>query len=174
MKKIIMMSIIFIMVAMVFTGMVNAATKDSLVNDLYAVTSKYGVTESDKVRAERYVTENPVTDEQANQIYEKIKEAVQVLEDAGETDVTKLNKEQKQKILSICQEAANVIGLTLTYKNGTVEIYKDGKKIDTITFANGKLLVYTGNDMSFVLIASGVAVIALATALIVRKKFSNV
>ena len=177
MKKIVTMSVIFVMVVMVFSGMVNAATKDSLVNDLYALTSKFGVTEADKVKAERFLTENPITDEQANQIYEKAKEAIKVLEDAGVTDVKKLNtqltKEQKQKFRALCQEAADIIGVTLTYKNGTVEVYKDGKRIEVFYFTDGKL-AYTGNETNIVLVVSSVAIIALATVVIVRKKFANV
>ena len=173
MKKLVTMATIFVIVAMLATTMVSAATKDSLVNDLYALTSKYGVTQADKVKAERFLTDNSITDEQANQIYAKAKEAVKVLEDAGVTDVNKLTAEQKQKVQSICQEAANIIGVTLTYKDGAVEVYKDGKKIETFTFTNGKL-AYTGNNTNIVLVVSSVAVIALATALVLRNKFANV
>ena len=177
MKKIITISILFIMIVMMFSGMVNAATKDSLVNDLYALTSKYGVTEADKVKAERFLTENPITDEKANEIYEKAKEAIKVLEDAGVTDVkklqTQLTREQKIKFEALCQETAALVGAHLTYKNGTVEVYKDGKKVEVFYFTDGKL-AYTGNEVNMTIIVSAVAVIALATVVIVRKKFANV
>ena len=177
MKKIITISMICMIIVMVFVGGVNAATKESLINDLYALTSKYGVTEADKVKAERFLTENPITDEQANQIYEKAKEAIKVLEDAGVTDVKKLNtqltKEQKRKCRALCQEAADIVGTTLTYKNGTVEVYKDGKKIEVFYFTDGKL-IYTGNEVNMTIIVSTVGVIALAAALIVRRRFANV
>ena len=90
MKKIVTISTIFVMVVMLATTIVSAATKDSLVNDLYALTSKYGVTEADKVKAERFLTEYPITDEKANEIYAKAIEAIKVLEDAGVTDIKKL------------------------------------------------------------------------------------
>ena len=177
MKKIITIATIFILVAMLATTMVNAATKDSLVNDLYALTSKYGVTEADKIKAERFLSDNSITDEQANQIYAKAKEAIKVLEEAGVTDVkkldTQLTKEQKLKFQSLSQEAASIAGVTLTYKNGVVEVYKNGKKIEAFTFTNGKL-AYTGNNINIVLVVSSVAVIALATVYIVRKKKANV
>lgn len=177
MKKIVTIATIFLMVVMFATTIVSAATKDSLVNDLYALTSKYGVTNADKVKADRFLTEYPITEDQANQIYGKATEAIKILEDAGVTDVkkldTQLTKQQKLKFQSLCQEAADIVGVTLTYRNGTAEVYKNGKKIEVFYFTDGKL-AYTGNNINIVLVVSSVAVIALATAYIVRKKKTNV
>ena len=160
MEKILTISIIFIMVAMLAITTVKAVSGATIVEDIY------------KSRGERYVADNPVTDEQAATIYAKAQEAVKVLEEAGATDVKKLdkqlNKEQKIKFEGICQEAAGVLGLTLTYKDGCVEVYKDGKKIDTYTFTDK--LPYTGNIVNIVVVASCVVVIALAVYSIVRKK----
>lgn len=176
MKKLVTIAIIFVMVLMLTTT-VNAATKDSLINDLYSLTSKYGVTETDKVKAERFLLDNTITDEQANQIYEKAKEAIKVLEEAKVTDVKKLEKqltkEQALKFQSISQEAASIVGATLIYKNGAVEVYKSGKKIETFTFTDCKL-AYTGNNLNIALVVSLVVIIALVTAFIVRKKKANV
>ena len=177
MKKIVTIVTIFIMVVMLCATMVNAVTKDSLVNDLYALTSKYGVTNADKVKAERFLTEYPITDERANEIYAKAIEAIKVLEDAGVTDIkkleTQLTKQQKIKLEALCQEIASLVGATLTYRNGTAEVYKNGKKIEVFYFTDGKL-AYTGNNINIVLVVSSVAVIALATVYIVRKKKTNV
>ena len=177
MKKIVTIATIFLMVVMFATTIVSAATKESLVNDLYALTSKYGVTEADKIKAERFLSDNSITDEQANQIYAKAKEAIKVLEEAGVTDVkkldTQLTKQQKLKFQSLCQETADIVGVTLTYRNGTAEVYKNGKKIEVFYFTDGKL-AYTGNNINIVLVVSSVAVIALATVYIVRKKKTNV
>lgn len=177
MKKIVTIATIFLMVVMFATTIVSATTKDSLVNDLYALTSKYGVTNADKVKADRFLTEYPITEDQANQIYGKATEAIKILEDAGVTDVkkldTQLTKQQKLKFQSLCQEAADIVGVTLTYRNGTAEVYKNGKKIEVFYFTDGKL-AYTGNNINIVLVVSSVAVIALATVYIVRKKKTNV
>ena len=177
MKKIVTIATIFLMVVMFATTIVSAATKESLVNDLYALTSKYGVTEADKIKAERFLSDNSITDEQANQIYAKAKEAIKVLEEAGVTDVkklyTQLTKQQKIKFEALCQETASLVGARLIYRNGTVEVYKDGKKVEVFYFTDGKL-AYTGNNINIVLVVSSVAVIALATVYIVRKKKTNV
>ena len=175
MKKTLSITTLFIMIIMLLGVTVNAVTGASLVDDLYALGKKYGVTEADKVKAERYVADNPITDEQAEAIYAKAKETVKLLDEAGVTDGNKLDtqltKEQRDKLEKIAKEAADIIGVTLTYKNGTVEVYKEGKKIDVYTFE--KKAAYTGNNISLVVVSS-VAVIALvAVAFVVRKKFVN-
>ena len=73
MKKLISIAILFIMVAMLATTIVNAATSSTLADELYALGSKYGMTSQDKVKIERYLADNPVTDAQANQVMEKAK-----------------------------------------------------------------------------------------------------
>lgn len=175
MKKTISIMLLVCIILTLATTVVKAATAASLVDDLYALTSKYGVTNADKVKAQRHLNEISITDEQANQIYEKAKEAVKVLEEAGATDVKKLNtqltRDQKIRFEALCQEAAAIVGATLTYKNGTVEVYKDGKLVDIFYFTDK--LAYTGNNFNIVLVVSSVAVIALATTFIVRKRFAN-
>ena len=46
---------------MVVAPFVNAATTETLADDLYAKLSAYGMTEADKVKVERYLADNPVT-----------------------------------------------------------------------------------------------------------------
>lgn len=172
MKKLISIAILFIMVAMLATTIVNAATSSTLADELYALGSKYGMTSQDKVKIERYLADNPVTDAQANQVMEKAKEAVKIMEEAGTTDVSKLTTEQKNKLKTLANEAASIIGLTLVFKSGTVEVYKDGKLIEVLGLENGKL-AYTGNNVNVVLVVSSVAVVALAAVIVARKKFAN-
>ncbi len=176
MKKIALISIIFLISVVLATTVVTATSKESLLNELYSLTSKYGITEADKVKAERFLSENEITDEQAEQVYAKAKEAIKIIEDAGVTDVKKLNsqltKEQKKQFESICQEGAKIVNVTLTYRNSTVEVYKEGKKIETFTFTNGKL-AYTGSEVNMFLVISLVAIIGIATVVIVRKKLSH-
>lgn len=173
MKKLASIAIIFVMVAILATTVVNAATSSTLANELYALGSKYGMTTADKVKVERYLADNPVTDDQANQVMAKANEAVKIMEEAGTTNVSELTTEQKNKLKTLANEAASIVGLTLTFKSGYVEIYKDGKPIETIGLENGKL-AYTGNNVNVVLVVSSVAVVALAVGIIARKKFANV
>ena len=71
MKKVLSIAILFVMVAMLATTTVNAATNADLANKLYAIGAKYGMTSADKVKIERYLADNPVTDAEADQVVAK-------------------------------------------------------------------------------------------------------
>ena len=178
MRKLLTIALVFTLLLMIAITTVKAVSGATIVDDIYALGKKYGFTQADRLRGERYVADNPITDEQAEAIYAKALEAVKILEDAGAKNVKKLDKElnaeQKVAFEAKCQEAAGLIGLTLVYKNGNVEVYKNGKKIDTYTFTDDKL-AYTGNSSNIgVVVGSSVAVIALvAVAFLARKKFIN-
>lgn len=167
MKKIVSLLILFV-IAISLATVVNAAKASELPDKLYEMGKPYGMTASHKVKIERYLADNEVTDEQADQIIAKAEEAVQLMKDAGVSRYDDLTEEQKNKMKSIANQAADILGLTLTFKNGTVEIYKNGKLIDTLSKAP-----YTGNNVNTILVVSSVAVIALVAGLAVRKKFAN-
>ena len=171
MKKLLTISILAIaLVLMAVTG-VNATTNDNLAETLYNIGAKYGMTKADKVKIERYLADYPVTESEANAIVAKANEAAKVMDEAGVTDFSKLPKDKKAEIKSIANQAASIVGVTLTYKSGSVEIYKNGKLIETVTNNNGKL-AYTGNN-NMVLVVSSIAVIALASVAVARKKLAN-
>lgn len=172
MKKILSITILMVIALALLGGAVNAATTETLANDLYALGAKYGITAADKVKIERYLADNPVTEEEANQIIAKANEAVKIMEDNNATKLSEVKKEDREKLKTIANEAASVADLTITFKPGTAEIYKDGKAIETVTMNNGKL-AYTGNNTNIVLVVSSVAIIALATIIVARKKLAN-
>lgn len=171
MKKLLTISILAVMlVLMTITG-VNATTNDNLAETLYNMGSKYGMTKADRVKIERYLADYPVTESEANAIVAKANEAVRIMEDAGVTDYSKLSSEQKSEMRKVANEAASIVGVTLSFKSGNVEIYKDGKLIETVGNNSGKL-AYTGNN-NIVLVVSSIAVIALASVAVARKKLAN-
>ena len=172
MKKILTSVLLMVMLVMVVAPFVNAATSETLADDLYAKLSAYGMTSSDMIKVQRYLADNPVTDAQANTILGKADEAIAIMDAEGTKDIRELSEEAKNNIISIAQEAASTIGLTLSFKNGTVEIYKDGVLIESATLSNGDKLVYTGNSINVSLIVATVAVIALATTFVVRKRMT--
>ena len=127
------------------------------------------MTSADKVKVERYLSENTVTDEQANAIVAKADEAIAVMEAAGTTDYRKLTDAQKDQVKSIANSAADIIDVKLVFKKNTVEIYNNaGKLIETIGNNNGKL-AYTGNNVNVVLTTSVIAVIALAITVATKR-----
>ena len=172
MKKTLSIIILVAMLVMALAGVANAATTKTLADELYAKGQKYGMTSADKVKIERYLSENPVTDEQANALVAKADEAIAIMENAGTTDYNKLTSSQKEQLKTIATSAANIIDVKLVFKKGTVEIYDNtGKLIETVGQNNGKL-AYTGNNVNVVLTTSVIATIALAIT-VGGKKIAN-
>lgn len=171
MKKLLTSVLLIVMLVMVVAPFVNASS-ETLADDLYAKLSAYGMTSAEKVKVERYLADNPVTDEQANTILAKADEAIAIMDAEGTKDISALSADAKNRVIAIAQEAASTIGLTLVFKSGTVEVYKDGVLIETATLSNGDKLVYTGNNTNVFLVVASVAVIALATTVVVRKRMT--
>lgn len=171
-NKALIISLLFVMLVMAFATVVNAATSAELSNLLYAKGEKYGMTSAEKVKIERYLSEYPVTDAQADAILAKADEAVAVMERAGVTSYDKLTKEQKEELKAIAKSAAEIIDVQLVFKTSSVEIYKDGKLIETVTENNGKL-AYTGNSINVVLVVSIIAIIALAITVVAKRTKVN-
>ena len=173
MKKSLLISILTAVIVMACATFANAATTATLADELYSKGSKYGMTSADKVKIERYLSENTVTDEQANQIMSKADEAVAVMENAGVTNYNKLTQDKKSELKTIAKETADIVGAKLVFKSGSVEIYDaNGKLIETVAQNNGKL-AYTGNNsVNVVLTVSVIAMIALAIT-VGGKKIAN-
>ena len=173
MKKTLIVSILMSIILFVGASVVSAATTETLADELYAKGKKYGMTTADKVRIERYLSEKPVTDEQANQIMSKADEAVAVMENAGVTNYNKLTQDKKSELKTIAKETADIVDAKLVFKSGSVEIYDaNGKLIETVAQNNGKL-AYTGNNsVNVVLTVSVIAMIALAIT-VGGKKIAN-
>lgn len=174
MKKIVTSIVMLaIMLTMVLGTSVNAATTEELVNKIYSMGQEYGLTSSDKVRLERFLADNPVTEAEADSLIAKAEEAVAVMENAGVTSVKELSQAEKNELQGIAKEAASIVGVNIVFKAGTVEIYKDGKLIESISNNYGKL-AYTGNNISTVAVVSLVAIFALAIGLVIaRRRVAN-
>lgn len=172
MKKLLTISILAVMLVLLAVTGVNATTNDNLAETLYNMGSKYGMTTSDRVKIERYLADYPVTEDEANAIVAKAEEAVAVMEAAGVTDYKELTADQKNQLKSIANEAADIIGVTLVFRTGAVDVYKDGTLIETATLSNSGKLAYTGNN-NIVLVVSAIAAIALVSVAVARKKLAN-
>ena len=168
MKKSFIISILTAIIVMACATLVNAATTSTLADELYAKGQKYGMTTAEKVKVERYLSEYPVTDEQADAILAKADEAIAVMEEAGTTDYRQLTSAQADKLKSIANSAADLIDANVVFKKGYAEIYKNGKLVETIG-QNTKKLAYTGNNVNVVLTTSVIAVIALAITVVTKR-----
>ena len=171
MKKTLLSVILFVIVALFATTMVNATTGAELPEAIYNKGAKYGVTQSHKVKMERYVAKHPVTDEQANQVMAKVDEVVAVLEKAGVTNIADLSSADLKKVQDISTEAAAIVNVKIVWRGSTVDIYYNGKVEDTLSFS--KNMTNTGDETNIALVVSSVAVVALAAGLVIRKKIVN-
>ena len=173
MKKVLSILILFVLLFSL-TITVNASSADDLADTLYSLGSPYGMTSSDKVRIERYLADNDVTDEQADEIIAYAEEAVAIMEEAGATSYSDLTDSQKSELKSIANAVADILGLTLTYSSGTVYVYQNGTLIEAYSLSDG-LLVYTGSSVNVVLVVSLVAVVAVAlvAGYLAKKRFAN-
>ena len=86
MKKIKIIVAMLIAIIIMGTANVFAATTNELINEVYSIGSKYGLTNSDKVKIERYLRDNPVTEAEADKLIEKAKEIDSIMQKAGTTD----------------------------------------------------------------------------------------
>ena len=131
-----------------------------------------GLNAANKVKVERYLTENPVTDAQAGAIMAKANELIALMESAGVSDPANLSSADKEKFMAIAQEGADVIGVKLVFHAHSVDVYKDGKLIESATLGNK--LAYTGNNINLALVISSIAIFALATTgVVVKKRLAN-
>ncbi len=167
-NKMLAIALIVIMLMMTFATAVFATTSDELGSKLYAKGKKYGMTSADKVKIERFLSENPVTDAEADAILAKADEAIAIVEESGVTDLSKLTTAQKNQLKEIAKSAAEIVNVTLVFKTSSVEIYKDGKLIETVTANNGKL-AYTGNNLNMILVVSTISIIALAITVAAKR-----
>lgn len=171
MKKVLLATILFVMVAVFATTMVNAATGAELPSLIYAKGAKYGVTESHKIKMERYLAKHPATDAQADAVMAKVDEVAAVYEKAGVTNMAKLSAADLKKVQDLATEAAAILNVKIAWDGAKVTIYYEGRVEDVIEFSDK--LPYTGNDTNIALVVSSVAVVALAAGFIARKKLAN-
>ena len=171
MKKLISMLAIFAILMVGAMSIVNAATSETLADDLYVLGKKYGVTEAERVKIERYLSEYPLSNSDCDKILELAQEADEIMKAHNSVDYKDLPVDVKSKLRSLAIEAANIAGVTLDFKSDRIDVYKDGKLLESFSRERIGKLVYTGNN-SIVLVVSSIAVIALV-AVAARKKLAN-
>ena len=172
MKKVLSV-ILLIVIVMACATNVKAIASSELSSRLYSIGAKYGMTQSDKIKIDRYLADYPITSAKADQVLAKAEEVANIMENAGVTDIRDLMPEQKEQVQEIANEAASIVGVTLTYVSGVIDVYKDGKLIEVLGVSGGKL-AYTGNNVNVLLIVSTVAILALTTFFVAERKLANV
>lgn len=181
MKRLLKVTLAFVLVVLCYTTVAKAATTDELIayaSKTFTIAGKQvKLSDADVLKVKRYLSENPVTSSGADKIIAKAEQIISIMRAEGVADITKLSKAKKDEVLKIAQEAAAITGATLTYDstNKAIAVYKNGKKVESLSLQNYKF-VQTGSDntMYVVIPTVTVAVIAVATVVILRKKKANV
>lgn len=115
----------------------------------------------------RYLNTHTLTEAQVNTVKAHGDNIVAQLEAAGTTDVSKLSTSVKNAIKADLSAAANVLGLTVNYGNGTITFYEGGKAIEGVTV--NKTLANTSSSYVFIIATSALAIVAIAFASIAKK-----
>ena len=188
MKKItkVMLALVMAIVALtVFTTKSNAMTanelKDYICNDKGINGTKLIIRDADKVKVEKFFANNEMTDAQADQIKAIIDKGVALMNADGASEPSQLSsKAKKQELLSYAQEAAAVMGLTVSYDatEERLDIYKNGVLYDSLNWgvtesskgSTESALVQTGSTNYVYIVVAGIMLIAGIMLVVSGKK----
>ena len=169
MKKILAISILAMVVLMLVCTVVKATTQSELEEYLLGSVTINGkevsLTSAEKKQVKDYLASHKLTDAQATTIKTKVDECINVMKKAGVTQVQNLKTADKQKLLSLAQEAASAVGLKVDMTTGVVTD-EAGNVVFTLT--KGKLVQTGSSNIAYVVIA-GLAIIAVVGTVVYKK-----
>lgn len=125
---------------------------------------------SDIVKVERFLQENEISEDDQDKIIAKLDSIVAILDRAGTSNVTMLDASTKERILNIAKEAAQIVGVTLTYDNTNkiLSVYQNGVMVDAF-FANS-YLKQTGDTNVMIIVGT---LLIIAGAILAIKKVKH-
>lgn len=172
MKKLAKLSVIALIVLMVLTTVVCAATEDDLKKEVVDLVSKLNLERTYTSEIDTIFDAVDLTEEQVNEIQSYFDDIDKILAEY-DYNVEKLTKEVKNQIFDLAQSAANIAGLNLfvNYDAKTVEVVKDGKVIVAVSYDVN--LVQTGSNNLVIAGLAVVAIVALAATAVVKKAKTN-
>lgn len=173
MKNLLKISLVFVVLLLIVTN-VNAATANEFVEYVTSAKTIAGqkvtlVSAAQKTEIERYLAQNKVSPENLDYLKGKFDEGIEIMNKAGVTDYTKLDKEAKDKLITLANEASEKTGIKITVQsNGTVSIYNlDG----TLFTTTGAVIKQTGSN-NYVYLPI-IAIVAVAIVLISKRGLAN-
>ena len=169
MKKTLKVLLVMIIAVIAMTTAVSASTTSDLLDYIEKSDARSYLTDADMVRIEKHLKQYPITASEEKKLEKKLDEAIKVVNGGS---LHELSASQKTQIKDIANEAAAILDINLVFKADRIDMYKDGKWIETVYLRDNKLLVYTGNTANTLIITATavVAIVALATAVYVVKK----
>ena len=173
-------SLIMVIIAMSYITVSNAATEEELISYLSQTFNVNGGTfripDNYLKEAKRYVATYDVSPETADKIIAKVAGYVSKMQASGVSSTSELSKEQKQELLGTAQEVVSMANASVTYKNDEVTIKgEDGKTFGTYSTDEKKTnkFVQTGYDYSVYYAIAGIAIIAIASIVILKRKIKS-
>lgn len=189
MKKFLQIALVSVL-SFGFISTASAATEQDVkdaVSKTYTIAGNKVSASQDMINeVDNYLRTNELTSDQAQAVIDAINSIKNTMDSAGTVNPNELSQATKNEILSIAQNAASKLGMTVSYdaKSQTLNVYKDGKRVlpvhlvkagtNTygISLTNGKP-AKTGRDYTAYAAFSGLALAALAGATVIRKKKEN-
>lgn len=172
MKKTLVVSLLMVVVLMLVCTGVNAVNyRDILKAKILEEAKNAGITIGENEINAALPAE--VSEEQYNAVVGEIND---MKAEYGETKFEDLSKADKEALLESAQAAASVFDITITAQNGNITVTnKAGNTIASRTYdANGiKTAQQTGSDNLVYVVLAGVAIIAIAGTVVVKKARAN-
>lgn len=180
MKKTLAILGTILLVLILSTTVAKAVTAQELIDYIsqphkIAKTTKQ-ISASQKVELERFLTvERPVTDEEATKIKEKIETGIDIMNKVGTADLDKLSLSDYNKIKTLAEEVEAILGNTefkIVHSEKAVYPYINGVKKSPVHYGDDAL-ANTGVNHTAYIVASVLAIFAVATVIIVKKRAVN-
>jgi hypothetical protein len=166
MKKVLSIAVMIMVVVMSLSAAVSAVAEA----DIIAALEDANVPAAYIETARSYLDENEVTDAEAAEIVGYIEEATALTD--GETKFSELTGSEKSAILAKVKDAAQVLELSVTYDDNTVNI-KDASGATVFTESAAGAVKQTGFDYMIVVYGLALLVVAGAAAVLVNRKLAS-
>ena len=179
MKKTLAILGTIVLVLVLLTTVAKAATTQDVI-DFLSQPHKFGnttkqISAGKKKSLEQFLTvDRPITETEANAILTNAKAAIAVMNNAGTADLEKLSKADYAQVKSYVEQTEAALGdveFKIDTKNNIVVPYVNGVAKAPLPY--GDDLANTGDNYTAYIVASVLAIFAVATITLVKKNTVN-
>ncbi len=174
MKKILKLSALVLIVLLLATTLVSAATtKAELKDEVIALVNKLKLERDHTAEINTIFSKiDDLSEEDLSEITARLNAVDEKLAEY-EYDLDSVPKAVKDSLFEVAQEAAGYAGLSLSpnYGDKTVDVYKDGDLVVAVSYSDE--LAHTGNSNFVFAGLAVVAVIAVAATVVVKNAKAN-
>jgi ABC-type transport system substrate-binding protein len=144
-----------------------AASNDDLIQAL----KDAKIPETYIIQAENYLKTRELTEDEANAVIANIEKAVEIMEEAGTKDITKLSAESKKEIIELVSDSGEAIGITVTIdklSDGTYSVVgTDSTGNEVVNFTSNEVK-QTGID--YTILFAGFILIIASSFFFIKKR----